>query len=119
MADTKTLVVPVLLITLGIGWLLTVLGVAPQINWVWTLGLALVGVLALAVGGIDKSTVVIGPLFILASCLSLLRQMGRLHVDTEIPILVIATGVLLLVARHRRIPAPSWLLDSPGKPDRR
>ncbi|MGD9634839.1 MAG: hypothetical protein AB7G28_13010 [Pirellulales bacterium] len=110
---------PVLLITLGAGWLLTAMGVAPEINWIWTLGLALVGVLALAVSGIDKSTIVIGPLFVLASCLSLLRQTGRLEVDMEIPVLVIATGILLLVARYRRIPAPSWLLEPPNKPDGR
>jgi hypothetical protein len=70
MADSKTLVVPILLITLGAGWLLTTLGVVPEVNWVWTLALALVGVLTLAIGGLDKVTIVVGPFFIIASCLS-------------------------------------------------
>jgi hypothetical protein len=108
--NSKTLAIPILLITIGAGWLLTTLGVAPGINWVWTLGLAVVGVLTFALGGCDKVTIVIGPFFILASCLSLLRQTGRLHADTEVPILVIAAGVLLLIARLPAVPQPSWFV---------
>ncbi len=109
----KTLLFPILLITVGVGWLLTTLGVVPGIDWVWTLGLAVVGLLAFAVGGFDKVTVVIGPLFILASCLSILRQTGRLHIDIEIPILVVLVGLLLLVARTPAIPAPKWIIQDP------
>jgi len=111
MTDKKTLVVPVLLITLGIGWLLTTLGVVPEINWVWTLGVALVGVLTIAIEGFDKVTAVVGPFFILASCLSILRQTGRLSIDLEVPVLVIAAGVLLLIARLPAIPVPKWLTE--------
>jgi hypothetical protein len=111
-SDTKTLIIPILLITLGIGWLLTVLGVMPDIDWIWTLGLALVGILTLAMGGIDKVTVVVGPFFVLASLLSILRQTGRLRFDLEVPFLVITAGVLLLVARMSFIPAPQWLVES-------
>ena len=112
--DRRTLIVPILLITLGAGWLLTTLGVVPDVNWIWTLGLALVGVLCFAVGGFDKVSVAVGPFFILASCLSLLRQTGRLDPDTELPNLVMAAGVLLLVARIKSIPAPKWLTESPN-----
>lgn len=110
-SDMKTLLVPIVLITIGAGWLLTTLGVAPGVDWVWTLGLAVVGLLAIAVGGLDKVSVVLGPFFIIASCLSILRQTGRLHIDVEIPILVILSGVLLLVARLRVIPIPKWILQ--------
>ena len=108
----KTLIIPILLITFGVGWLLTTLGVVPPIDWVWTLGIAIVGVLAFALGGIDKVTVVIGPIFLLASFLSILRQTDRLRIDMEVPILIIATGILLLVARLSSIPAPTWLIHS-------
>ncbi len=77
--DKRTLILPLLLIAVGVGWLLTTLGVAPGIDWVWTLGLAIVGLLTFAIGGIDKVSVVIGPFFILASMLSILRQTGRLR----------------------------------------
>ena len=108
-------VIPILLITIGVGWLLTTLGIAPGINWIWTLGLAATGVLAIAIGGLDKVTVVVGPFFIIASCLSLLRQTGRLAADTEVPILVIVSGVLLLAARLPTIPLPKWILQEPRK----
>jgi hypothetical protein len=108
----KTLVLPILMITFGVGWLLTTMGVVPEIDWVWTLGIAIVGILAFALGGIDKVTVVIGPFFLLAAFLSILRQTERLRVDMEVPILVIAAGVLLTLARLPSIPAPTWLVMS-------
>jgi glycerol-3-phosphate acyltransferase PlsY len=108
-ADKRTLIVPILLIALGLGWLLTTLGVAPGINWVWTLGLAVVGLLVFVVSGWDKFTAVVGPFFIATSCLSLLRQTGRLSVDVELPILIVVLGVLLLIARHPAIPIPKGI----------
>jgi hypothetical protein len=120
MSNKMTLVLPILLITVGTGWLLTTLGVTPGVDWVWTLGLAVVGLLAFALGGFDKVTVVTGPFFILASCLSILRQTGRLHLDVEVPILVISAGILLLVARSPAIPLPRWIIQDPqpNKPNR-
>lgn len=114
-AEKKTLIVPLLLITLGVGSLLTSLGIVTGVDWVWTLGLAVVGVLAFALSGVDKVSIVVGPFFIIASFLSLLRQTDRLSVDMEIPVLVIAAGVLLLLARLRTIPLPSWLPDVVGR----
>ncbi len=109
-SEKNTLLLPILLITVGVGWLLSTLGIAPGIDWIWTLSLAVVGLLALALGGVDKVTVVIGPFFILASCLSILRQTDRLQLDIEVPILVIVAGVLLLVARTPAIPIPRWMI---------
>jgi hypothetical protein len=109
--ETKTLVLPILIITLGAGWLLTTLGVVPGVDWVWTLGLAVTGLLTLAAGGLDKVTIVVGPFLLAASCLSLLRQTDRLRVDVEVPILVILAGALLLIARVPAIPAPRWIVE--------
>jgi hypothetical protein len=117
--DKKTLILPLLLIAVGSGWLLTTLGVAPGINWIWTLGLAVVGFLTFALGGLDKFTVVAGPFFILASSLSVLRQTDRLRLDVEVPILVIAVGLLLMIARLPSIPIPAWIIretSGPGAP---
>jgi hypothetical protein len=111
--DKKTLALPILLITCGTGWLLTTLGAVPGVNWVWTLGLAVTGLLTL-VSGFDKVTVVIGPFLIAASCLSVLRQTGRLELDLEVPILVILSGVLGLIARAQAIPPPTWLIAGPN-----
>jgi len=112
----KTLIIPFALIAIGTGWVLTTTGVAPGVDWAWTLGVAVVGVLLLVAGGIDKVTVVLGPLFIVASLLSVLRQTDRLKLDIEVPILVILLGVLMLIARMPSVPLPSWLVpDAPRR----
>ncbi len=113
MMDKKTLALPLLLITIGTGWLLTTLGVAPGIDWVWTLGIAVTGVMTFVIGGIDKVTFVIGGFAIITSLMSVLRQTGRITIDVEIPILVIVAGALMLIARLPAIPAPSWVKNLP------
>lgn len=114
-ATKTTLIIPVLLITLGIGWLLAVLEVTPNIDWAWTLGLAVIGILTFFVMGFDKFTLVAGSFFLITSLLSILRQTGRLTLDVEVPVLVITIGILLLVARSKSIPAPSWIVDGTGQ----
>src|SRR5437870_5764909 len=85
-----------LIITVGIGWLLSAQGIGSGINWIWTLGLGMVGVTTFVVsGGLDKLSVVLGPFFLVASLLSILRQTGQLAFDIEVPILVILIGILL------------------------
>jgi hypothetical protein len=116
MNDKRTLLIPWLLITIGAGWLLSTLGIIPGIDWIWTLGLAAVGVLAFAVFGVNKITVVVGPFFVLASGLSVLRQTGRLHFDIELPLLVMLGGALLLIARRPTISAPPWALEPANHP---
>lgn len=112
-SSRKTIVIPFLIISIGTGWLLTTLNVVPGLNWIWILGLAMVGLLSFAVSGIDKSSVLVGPFFLIASCLSVLRQIGHISLDVEIPILVIVIGSLLLIARSPSIPLPEWMVLDP------
>ncbi len=113
--DSKlAIAVPVVIIVLGVGWLLTVHGIVPGVNWVWTLGLAAAGVLTL-VAGIDKVTIAVGPFLIIATFFSILRQRGLISVDTEVPCMVIVAGVLLLLARLLPIRSPTWLKEPPRK----
>ena len=108
------LILALLIITVGVGWLLSALGIAPNIDWIWTLALGIVGLLVFVVsGGVDKLSIVIGPFFLIASVLSILRQTGRLAVNIEVPVLVIMTGVLLLVAQWKGIPMPRWVDKMP------
>ena len=103
------LVIPILIIIVGVGWLLTAKGFAPGINWIWTLALGTIGILTFVVStGVDKVSIVIGPFFLLASILSILRQTGRLSLEVEVPILVIAIGVLLLIAQLPFVGRPAW-----------
>lgn len=114
-SDKSGVILPVLLITVGAGWLITSLGVWPGIDWIWTLGLAAVGVMSFLISGLDKVTVVLGPLFIAASGLSFLRQTGHVTLDVEIPALVMLAGILMLVARVPAVPTPSWIIQDPDQ----
>ena len=78
----KTLAVPILVIALGTGWLLTTCNIVPGVNWIWVVGLGVTGVLILA-ASIDKVTAVVGPFLMAATIFSLLRRTGRMSVDTE------------------------------------
>ncbi len=95
-----------LLITVGTGWLLSVLNIIPQVNWAWTLGLAAIGASAFLLSGFDKFSVVVGLFFIAASGLPVLRQTGRIAPNIETPVLVIAAGL------SRSPPRARW---SPGQ----
>lgn len=110
------LVLAVLIITLGVGWLLTAKGFGPGINWVWTLALAVVGIITFVLsGGVDKFSVVVGPFFLVASLLSILRQTGRLDTETEIPLTVILIGLLLLLANMPFVKRPNWYVPLPDE----
>jgi hypothetical protein len=113
--DKKAAFLPILLIAFGVGWLLTSLGIAPSIDWIWTLGIGTVGLLTLAFGGLNKFTVVVGPFLILSSAFAYLRQLGVLRFEVEAPLLVIVFGALLLVAQMPGIAIPNWIVkDSPS-----
>jgi hypothetical protein len=112
--SSAPLVIPILMIVVGVGWLLTTQGFGPGINWVWTLGLGVIGILTFVISkGVDKVSVVIGPFFVFASLLSVLRQSGRMSLDIEVPVLVISIGILLLVAQLPAVPKPGWYTPLP------
>lgn len=107
--DRSSLILGVLLIGLGGGWLLSSLDFIPSVDWAWSLGLAVVAVLAIALSGFDKVSFVVSGFFGLASIFSVLRQLGALRAEVEVPLLVLAAGVLLLSARSKWIPLPRWI----------
>ncbi len=109
------LIIPIFIVVVGFGWLLTALGVGPGINWVWTLGLGFIGMMIFVLAkGIDKVSLVLGMFFLLANLFSVLRQIGQLTLDVEVPLLVISIGVLLLIAQLPVISKPSWYEAPPA-----
>jgi hypothetical protein len=114
---TTSVVFPVLVTTLGVGWLLTVLAVDPRIYWVPLLGMPVVGVLTLALGGLDKVTVCVGPFLFVCTGFALARQTGHVSVEVMLPCLVIAAGVLMFVAHWLPVPYPAWLAPRPKSPE--
>ena len=92
----------------GLFWLLWTAS-EPDAGWIWAATLATTGVAVFAVHRrIDKWTIVAGPFLLLAAGGSVLRQLGWLELATELPLLVIALGLLILLSQHRLIPMPRW-----------
>src|SRR3569833_2421014 len=94
---------PVLLIVLGAAWLLSSLHWLPEVHWIWILGLAGAGLAILMLDGITKSSIVAGPLLILAGALSFFHQYYLLGWRFMIPIMLIAIGLFMLIARSPSI----------------
>jgi len=111
--NREGLVVPVFVIAIGVSWLLNALGVMPQVDWLWPIGLAVAGVLTLYVGKLDKLTFTVGPTLLVASVTSFLRETGRLKLDLELPILTIVLGSLMLLGRFLKLRTPAAFQDEP------
>jgi hypothetical protein len=108
-------IAPTLVIVLGFTWLLNILHILPGIDWIWTAGLATVGVLTLAIGKINKLTIVSGPFLIVCATCSMLRQTGHLALNIETPLLVLALGCLMLVSTVSDIPKSDLFKSSEEK----
>jgi hypothetical protein len=113
--NVKSLIIPLTIIAVGATWLLSVMNILPNIDWVWTIGWGVAGLLTLAFGGINKVTVVAGPFLIACSLASFFRQTGHLPLDREVPILTIVLGCLMLLVQALKLPLPNALKpdDSP------
>jgi len=87
------------IIALGVFWLLNVLQIMPSVQWLKTGGLALAGVLVLLIGGKTRLALVIGPLLIFASAITLFSQLELMPPRTEAPVLLIAFGVFMFISQ--------------------
>jgi hypothetical protein len=105
------IIVAVLVIALGIGWLLNALDVIPGVDWLWTGGLGVAGILVIAANGIDRFTFVVGLFLVVSSVFSVLRQRGSLRPNIEMPVLFIIFGVLLLLSLLLPLATPKFLSD--------
>jgi hypothetical protein len=63
-------------------------------------------------GGFNKYSIVVGSFFLVASGVSVVRQLGYLDLNVEVPVLFILFGVLLLIAQHPAIPFPAWFVPT-------
>ena len=108
------LAISILTIAVGAGLLLNAMDLLPPIDWLWTIGLCIAGILAMVFGGINKLTGVIGLFLIFASIFSVLRQTNLLPLKYEIPLLIIVLGCLLFLAEILDLPLPQCLKDEPG-----
>lgn len=108
-SSKATLLLPTMLIATGCGWLLSVLDLIPPLQWIWAIGLVVIGVAVFVISGWDKVTFVSGGFFLTSGLMSFLRQMELVSLEIELPVLVIVTGFYMLIAHHAGIPRPKWI----------
>ncbi|MFC1587786.1 hypothetical protein ACFL54_05710 [Planctomycetota bacterium] len=109
--NKKDIILAILVVGLGTAWLLNVLKIIPTVDWIWVGGLGLSGLLIMAFGGKNKLTFVAGPLLLIASITSVLRQKEVFDLDVEVPILTIILGILLLIVHLLGLPNSELLQD--------
>ncbi|UXY14533.1 hypothetical protein N8I74_14570 [Chitiniphilus purpureus] len=115
----RNTLLPVVLIVVGAGWLANSLDIAPAVSWIVVFGLVCAGVAVLLIEGCNKRTVISGPLLILTGVAIFANQQYRLPWSVLLPALMMALGLLLLLARLDAVPpAPGPTpLRLPGQDD--
>ena len=86
------------LLIVGISWLLVVLNMVPDLQWIWTVGLFLAGTLVMVFLGLDKLTFTIGMFLIVGGVFSILRFQDMISLEIELPVLVICFGSLMALS---------------------
>ena len=107
---------PVTLIVVGLAWLAWQFGWFPDVNWVIALALIAGGVAVLVFDGITRSSIIIGPFLIGVGVAWALHERYRIAWAVLIPTLLVWLGVLMLVARHPRIPDRRIRVPRSGPP---
>ena len=110
-----TMIFPIILLVFGGCLMLQSYAILPKRGDLWSIALALIGVLTFVVGRFNKSTIVIGPFFLIASLLSVLRQHADLAFEREVPLIFMTIGVLMLIARSDAIPDSPWMDPKEGR----
>ena len=103
---------PITLIIIGILGLIWYFGWLPDFDSITALALVLGGVAILVMDGITKNSVVLGPALIAVGIAWWLHDQYRMRWTLLVSALLIVIGVLMLIARHPRIP------EKRGDPDR-
>lgn len=101
---------PVALIVIGAGWLLNEINYFPSVSWIVIIGLFVAGVAVLLIDGLNKSTIVLGPMLIAGAVTTFCRQQFGLGLSVQLPVLLIFCGCLMLLARS------TWIRPAPPKP---
>lgn len=106
----RGIVFPITLIVIGAGWLLNEINYFPSVSWIVIIGLLVAGAAVLAFDGVNKSTIVLGPMLIAGAVTTFLRQQYGLALSVQWPVLLMLCGCLMLLARSK------WIAPAPPKP---
>ena len=95
---------PVTLIVVGIGWLLWEFRPFPDIDWIIGIGFIVAGIAVMAIDGINKNSVVIGPFLIAIGVAWLVHDRYGIYWRFIIPGMLVLLGALMLIARSAKVP---------------
>jgi hypothetical protein len=95
---------PITLIIVGLVWLAWHFRFLPDVDWVIGIGFIVGGAGVLIVDGINKGSIVSGPILMGVGVAWLLHDQYRASWSVMIPLLLVLAGVLMLIARDPRIP---------------
>ena len=91
---------PITLIIVGLVWLIWHFRFFPDVDWVIALGFIAGGVAVMVIDGINKNSIVIGPILIAMGVAWWLNDRYRTQLVADHPALLVLLGVLMLVARN-------------------
>ena len=103
----RNVALPLLLILFGAMWLAHVLGLIPDLRAIGGMALVVAGIAVLAIEGINKRSVVTGPVLMFCGAAWLGLQHGYLTRDLVAPLFLIVVGACLFVARLPGVPSSS------------
>ncbi|MBV8680577.1 MAG: hypothetical protein JO338_09030 [Aquitalea sp.] len=103
----KSAALPITLICLGSVWFLKSTALLPNTSTLLALLLAAAGCLLLIIDGFNKSTLVSCPLLIYAGAAIYLRDNSGLQLSHLLSLGMVLAGLLMLLARSKRIPERS------------
>jgi len=95
---------PIILIVFGAAWLLRELGWFTHLHAVIPVILIVIGFVILLTEGINRSSIIAGPMLVFIGAAWLLNQQGMVASNLIWPIGVVIFGVLLFLARLPSIP---------------
>lgn len=95
---------PVTLIVVGLGWLLWEFRLFPDVDWIIGLGFIAGGIAVMAIDGVNKNSVVIGPFLVAIGIAWLAHDRYGIHWRLLIPVMLVLLGALMLVARSPKVP---------------
>lgn len=91
--------VPVFIIIYGLSLLIDEWGIVPEVDWVKTVGTGAVGAMIVFIWGVNRISIVLGPLLFIASVCLFFKQVGCLHTTIIGPVLIIFIGIFVLIGR--------------------
>ena len=94
---SESVVLGIVAIIAGVFWLLNALDLTVSLSWIWSISLAIAGLLCIYLGGSTRFNVINGLFLISLSVFAYLRTNKLISWEVEIPAIITTYGVITLV----------------------